>query len=311
MAGIDKSKIVGSAIEDEYIIGDSFTQDVMNDFESQAVSGYTIRMEGVSARIGATFDKGGTGWHYAYDSTVDDSYMYNDDPDSKYYKYFLSYESPISLQAKLDYINSEGLAGVIIWECSQDAADFSMITQIAYNLLLTNTGAKLYDTSGNLVKNAIVGMTSADNVTRAVYAKADGTMAAGEIITYQGAQYYCDNNGTIALNNIITFNGSRYYASESGKLVTSTGMINFNGNKYYVGVDGKIVASKIFRVDDKQYYAAENGALATNKIIKYTVNQYCVDKAGVIVKGKWVTVGKTKYYCSPTIGKITKSKTVK
>jgi len=310
MAKIDKSKIVGAVIEDAYINGDSLTQDELNKFESQAVSGYTTNMEGVKVTMGTTFDNGGTGWHYAYDSAVDASYMYNDNPKSEYYKYFLSYESPLSLQAKLDYIYREGLSGIIIWECSQDTADYSMITQMNSNLLLTTALAKVYDATGNLVRNAIVGMTSADGARRAVYAKEDGTMAAGEIITYNGAQYYCDDSSAIVVNKVITCNGSKYYASESGKFATS-GMITYNNNKYYVGKNGKVVTSIMFTEGDKQYYATESGKLATKKIVNYNGSEYYVDKTGAVVKGKWIIAGSEKCFCSVTTGKITKSQYVK
>jgi len=310
MKAIDKSKIVGAAFEAADIDGDSLVQDVMNEFESQAVSGYTTEMDGVKVTMGTTFDKGGTGWHYAYDSAVDASYMYNDNPKSKYFKYYISYESPLSLQAKLDYIKSEGLSGIIIWECSQDATDNSMTTQMASNLLLTKAYAKLYDADGNLVKNTIVGMTSTDGLTRAVFAKEDGTMATGEIITCNGAQYYFDNSGTTAVNKVITCNGSKYYASESGKLA-SAGMITCNGSKYYVGKDSKVVTSKMFTEGGNQYYATESGKLATSKLVEYNGSKYYVDNTGVVVKGKWVTVESKKYFCTVETGKITKESKVK
>jgi len=310
MTEIDKSKIVGAPIEDVYINGDGLTQDTLNTFESQAVSGYTTNIDGVKVTMGTTFDNGGTGWHYAYDSEVDASYIYNDDTKSEYYKYFISYESPLSLQAKLDYIDSEGLSGIIIWECSQDATEYSMITQMSFNMLLPSAIAKVYDANGNLTKNAIVSMTTGDGTTRAVYAKIDGTMALSEIITYNGAKYYCDNSGAIAANKIITCNASQYYASESGKLA-SAGIVTCNGSKYYVGKDSKIVISKMFTENDKQYYATKSGELATSEIVKYRGSNYYVNKTGAVVKGKWVTVGSKKYFCSAETGRITSSKNVK
>jgi chitinase len=239
MKEIDKTKIVGAAIEPVYINGDSLTQDTLNQFEKEAVSGYITNMDGMKAKLGEAFENGGTGWHIGYDAFMDASYLYNDNPDSEYYKYYLSYESPVSLQAKLDYINEEGLAGIIIWECSQDAEGFSMITQMASNLLLPTAVARVYDTNGNLVKNAIVSMTLMDGTKRAVYAKEDGTMAAGEIITYKGTRYYCDGSGAIVFNKIITCKGSMYYATESGKLAEA-GTVVIRGYQYEIGKDGKI-----------------------------------------------------------------------
>jgi len=310
MTSIDKSKIVGAPIEDVYINGDELTQELMNTFESQAVSGFTTNRDGVRVTMGSAFNNGGTGWHYAYDSAMDSSYLYNDNPKSKYYKYYLSYESPLSLQAKIDYIMSEGLSGIIIWECSEDATDFPMITQLSSNLLLPKAVAKVYDTNGNPVKNAFVGMTLADGTTRKVFAKENGDMAISEIISYNGAQYYCEDTGSISVDKIITYDGSKYYASESGKLAAS-GMITCNGSKYYIGKNGKIVTAKMFFVGDKTYYATETGKLATSMLITYSNNKFYVDNTGAVVKGKWVTVGNRKYYCSKTTGQITATKKVK
>lgn len=104
-------------------------------FESQAVSGYTLKKEDVRWVKDQDFDKKGCGWHFAHDDEEGAAYLYNDDENSPYYKWFLSYEDQLSLQAKLDYINHSDLKGIIIWECSQDTADFSLITQMAENLL--------------------------------------------------------------------------------------------------------------------------------------------------------------------------------
>lgn len=75
------------------------------------------------------------GWHQGYDKAEGAAYLYNNDASSPYYKWFLSYEDTTSLQQKLDYINRSDLAGVIIWECSQDTDDYVLISQMAQNLL--------------------------------------------------------------------------------------------------------------------------------------------------------------------------------
>lgn len=75
------------------------------------------------------------GWHCVYDEKESASYLYNDNITSPYYKWFITYESKISLQAKLDYIQNTSLAGIIIWECSEDTADHAMISQMADQLL--------------------------------------------------------------------------------------------------------------------------------------------------------------------------------
>lgn len=75
------------------------------------------------------------GWHYVYDKQEEAPYLYNDDETSEYYKWFISYENSISLQAKLDCIKEKNFAGIIVWECSQDTKGYGMIGQMAENLI--------------------------------------------------------------------------------------------------------------------------------------------------------------------------------
>ncbi|SHO48366.1 glycoside hydrolase family 18 protein [Anaerocolumna xylanovorans] len=268
MKKISKSKIVGAPIEDTYINGDDFTQPILNSYESQAVSGFTTKQSGVKVVMGSAYDKGGTGWHYAYDSKMGGTYLYNDDPKSKYYKYYLSYESPLSLQAKINYIQSEGLCGIIIWEFSQDDTDNPMITQLASNLLLPPAVVKIYDANGTPVKNAFAGMTFADGTVRKVFAKEDGTMAVSEIIRYQGDSYYCEDSGSVAVNKIITFNGGSYYASETGKLAVNK-VITLGPDKYYTDLNGEIVKGEWVSVGNKKYYCSNpTGQITSEKEIK-------------------------------------------
>ena len=70
-----------------------------------------------------------------YDEDKGGAYLFNDDESSEYYKWFLSYESHDTLQAKLDYINENGLAGIIVWESSEDTIDHEFIRQMADNLI--------------------------------------------------------------------------------------------------------------------------------------------------------------------------------
>lgn len=104
-------------------------------FEAQAVSGYTLKKEGCRQVKDRDFSEARAGWHFAHDAAEGAVYLYNDDASSPCYKWFLTYEDPLSLQAKLDYIHESDLAGLIIWESSQDTADYAMISQMAENLL--------------------------------------------------------------------------------------------------------------------------------------------------------------------------------
>lgn len=125
---------VGLQIEPEGPAGE-VTQEMVRAFETEAVSGYTIDWVDGRPVMGETFDKGGTGWHFTMDEKDNAPYMYNDDENSPYYLWYLSYENPLSLQQKLDYIQETQLTGIIIWECSEDTLDHQMIRQIADNLL--------------------------------------------------------------------------------------------------------------------------------------------------------------------------------
>ena len=126
---------VGSPIEMTPPAKEEITQEMLRAWEAEAVSGYeTVVVDGKLA-VGDTFDNGGVGWHYGFDKFNEAAYIYNDDPDSEYYLWYVSYETPITLQAKLDFIDQTGIAGIIVWECSQDTYDHQMITQMADHLL--------------------------------------------------------------------------------------------------------------------------------------------------------------------------------
>lgn len=115
----------------------SISMKELKQFEKEAVSGYTVEFdENGRAVKGEEFDNGGVGWHFYYDEKGGASYMVNDDPDSEYYKWFLSYESELSLQAKLDFAHKYKMAGIIVWEVSQDNAKYPMIHQMGDNLIV-------------------------------------------------------------------------------------------------------------------------------------------------------------------------------
>ena len=75
------------------------------------------------------------GWQYGFDQKESAAYLYNDNASSQYFNWFISYESLESLDAKLAYIKDRNLAGIIIWECSQDTGDHMMLSRIAERLL--------------------------------------------------------------------------------------------------------------------------------------------------------------------------------
>lgn len=136
---INPKKIVGASIEPSSIPGDSLTMDVIKEYEAEAVSGYRIEETDGRLTVGESWeetkDDAACGWHFAYDEKAAGAYLYNDDEASDYYKWYISYENPLSLQEKLDLIEKYNLAGIIVWECSEDTEDHAMIRQMSDALL--------------------------------------------------------------------------------------------------------------------------------------------------------------------------------
>jgi chitinase len=132
---INGTNALGAPAEKYQPTYDEINEIMLKKFEEQAVSGYTLVQENGKWVMGESFDKGGTGWHFDYNTKRGSAYMYNDDTNSPYYKWFISYENELSLQEKLDYINDAELAGIIVWESSQDTKGHSFITQMADNLM--------------------------------------------------------------------------------------------------------------------------------------------------------------------------------
>lgn len=67
------------------------------------------------------------GWIMGFDEAAGASYLYNAKINSHYYMWFVTYENLRSLLLKIDMINRMDLAGIIVWESSQDTEDHLMI----------------------------------------------------------------------------------------------------------------------------------------------------------------------------------------
>ena len=126
--------VLGAAAEGERPAAEELDQTRLRAFEAQAVSGYDLLQEAGRWHMGERFDRGGRGWHCAYDACRGGAYLYNDDGASPYSRWFVSYENPLSLQEKLDYVREARLAGIIVWEASQDTADYQMLSQMGGRL---------------------------------------------------------------------------------------------------------------------------------------------------------------------------------
>lgn len=135
MKEMNSGQVIGVPAETHRATDEEVAEMECCEFETDTVSGYTLVKEGVQWKKDEEFNENKTGWHQVHDDAEGATYLYNDDVNSPYYKWFLTYEDQLSLQAKLDYINSTDLAGIIIWECSQDTEDYDLMTQMAENLL--------------------------------------------------------------------------------------------------------------------------------------------------------------------------------
>lgn len=81
----------------------------------------------------AAVPEGTPGWHACLDEKAQAAYLWNDDPESKDYLTFFTYESAASLDAKLKYIRVHSLGGLIVWQVHGDSMDLGwpMITEMA------------------------------------------------------------------------------------------------------------------------------------------------------------------------------------
>lgn len=80
----------------------------------------------------------GRGWHAEYDEENGAAWMYCDDAESEYARWFISYESRQSLAEKLKLIHGKNLGGVIVWEADEDTEQFEFLTQMGESLRNTN-----------------------------------------------------------------------------------------------------------------------------------------------------------------------------
>lgn len=135
MKSVPHSKVIGEPVEPYRPIGTDFSRKEILEFESDAVSGYNMYLENGRWYWGEPFMHPGSGWHFEYDKAEAAAYLFNDDKESEYYKLFISYENPLSLQAKLDYILNEDLAGIIVWEACQDSAQYKLIKQMSDRII--------------------------------------------------------------------------------------------------------------------------------------------------------------------------------
>lgn len=143
---------------------------------------------------------------------------------------------------------------------------------------------KLVDADGKAVVNAKVTIDG-----KSYLSDADGKVITNAIATTpKGNKVFCGADGAIVKNKTVTVAGKKYLASKTGKIVTNKVAKTPKGNLVYCTKSGAIKTNGIFKVDGKKYIAKKSGALYTNR---------------------WVTIGKTKYFCNKS-GVVTKTKAV-
>ncbi len=118
---------INGLTEDKAPNAEPIDSQMLSEFESMAESGYKKEIVDGAWQKGEEFDSGKPGWHYKYHKIKGGVFMYNDDETSPYYRWFMSYENEISLFGKLELIKDYDLAGIIVWESSQDTKDHKLI----------------------------------------------------------------------------------------------------------------------------------------------------------------------------------------
>ncbi len=103
---------------------------------AQGLSGGTLLWKDLKRLENSAVPAGTPGWHTGYDEKSQAAYLWNDDPASKSYQYFYTYENERSLDAKLQYVYVHSLGGLIVWQSGGDdsLAGWPMVTRM-YNAL--------------------------------------------------------------------------------------------------------------------------------------------------------------------------------
>ncbi|MBO7402456.1 MAG: hypothetical protein J6U10_05645, partial [Lachnospiraceae bacterium] len=71
------------------------------------------------------------GWHKGYDKPAGGAYLWNDDETSKYYCWYISYETKETIDAKCALIDQYSLGGVLVWEITEDTPDHDYTKHLA------------------------------------------------------------------------------------------------------------------------------------------------------------------------------------
>lgn len=121
-----------------------------------------------------------------YDAAAGGAVIINNNPDSKYYGYFCTYESQESLAARLDYLNQEDLGGLIVWASSGDhvASGNPMISQMSVGLGITSAPVTPYNPTDD---EKDTGVYEPNYSPIKEWYEGMPRMSAGQVFLYDGA----------------------------------------------------------------------------------------------------------------------------
>ena len=71
------------------------------------------------------------GWHRGYNENAGGAYLWNDDENSQYYCWYISYECTDAIDGKFALIEHYDLVGVLIWEITEDTEDHEYTRYLA------------------------------------------------------------------------------------------------------------------------------------------------------------------------------------
>lgn len=107
---------------DKLVIGAAFYGRIYKDVDGldkpATVPGFT---EGYDDSMNMANEAGG----FSYDEKAEAAYAYNNKE-----RTLVSFENPRTLKAKMDYVKSTGLAGIMFWEYSHDTADSTLLNAL-------------------------------------------------------------------------------------------------------------------------------------------------------------------------------------
>lgn len=90
----------------------------------KAVAGYTGEYQWRSIVANGILDNK-NGWTTYWDEQSQTPYAYHSENST-----FLSYDNPKSLEAKVDYVNKQGLAGFMVWSLEMDDSKHTLLKTI-------------------------------------------------------------------------------------------------------------------------------------------------------------------------------------